>query len=71
MGAAQFILEKDANALAQIKGSLDAYTADARVLLVARVEGFDANGAIEGDAIPLGFVCLRGGEHRGAYDSGQ
>lgn len=59
MGAAQFILEKDANALAQIKGSLDAYTADARVLLVARVEGFDANGAIEGDAIPLGFVCLR------------
>lgn len=59
MGAAQFVLEKNASALAQIKDALDAYTADARVLLVARVEGFDANGAIEGDAIPLGFVCLR------------
>lgn len=59
MGAAQFVLEKNASALAQIKDALDAYTADARVLLVARVEGFDANGAIEGDAIPLGFVYLR------------
>ena len=59
MGAAQLVLEKNASALAQIKDALDAYTADARVLLVARVEGFDANGAIEGDAIPLGFVCLR------------
>lgn len=59
MGAAQFILEKDANALAQIKDALDVYTADARVLLVARVEGFDANGAIEGEVTPLGFVCLR------------
>lgn len=59
MGAAQFVLEKNASALTQIKDSLDTYTADARVLLVARVEGFDANGAIEGDAIPLGFVCLR------------
>lgn len=58
MGAAQFVLEKNANTLAQIKDTLDTYTADARVLLVARVEGFDANGAIEGDAIPLGFVCL-------------
>lgn len=58
MGAAQFVLEKNANALAQIKDALDTYAADARVLLVARVEGFDANGAIEGDAIPLGFVCL-------------
>lgn len=59
MGAAQFVLEKNASALAQIKDSLDAYTADARVLLVARVEGFDANGTIEGSATPLGFVCLR------------
>lgn len=59
MGAAQFVLEKNASALAQIKDALDTYAADARVLLVARVEGFDANGAIEGDAIPLGFVCLR------------
>ena len=58
MGAAQFVLEKNANTLAQIKDTLDTYAADARVLLVARVEGFDANGAIEGDAIPLGFVCL-------------
>lgn len=58
MGAAQFVLEKNASALAQIKDALDTYTADARVLLVARVEGFDTNGAIEGDAIPLGFVCL-------------
>lgn len=59
MGAAQFVLEKNANTLAQIKDALDTYTADARVLLVARVEGFDTNGTIEGDAIPLGFVCLR------------
>lgn len=59
MGAAQFVLEKNANALAQIKDALDTYTADARVLLVARVEGFDTNGAIEGEVTPLGFVCLR------------
>ena len=59
MGAAQFVLEKNASALAQIKDALDTYAADARVLLVARVEGFDANGAIEGDVTPLGFVCLR------------
>lgn len=59
MGAAQFVLEKNANALAQIKDALDTYAADARVLLVARVEGFDANGAIEGEVTPLGFVCLR------------
>ncbi len=59
MGAAQFVLEKNASALAQIKDPLDVYAADARVLLVARVEGFDADGAIEGNATPLGFVCLR------------
>ena len=59
MGAAQFVLEKNASALAQIKDPLDVYAADARVLLVARVKGFDADGAIEGDATPLGFVCLR------------
>lgn len=59
MGAAQFVLEKNANTLAQIKDALDTYAADARVLLVARVEGFDANGAIEGEVTPLGFVCLR------------
>lgn len=59
MGAAQFVLEKNASALAQIKDALDTYAADARVLLVARVEGFDANGAIEGEVTPLGFVCLR------------
>lgn len=59
MGAAQFVLEKNASALAQIKDALDTYTADARVLLVARVEGFDTNGTIEGEVTPLGFVCLR------------
>ena len=59
MGAAQFVLEKNANALAQIKDALDTYAADARVLLVARVEGFDTNGTIEGEVTPLGFVCLR------------
>ena len=59
MGAAQFVLEKNASALAQIKDALDTYATDARVLLVARVEGFDANGAIEGEVTPLGFVCLR------------
>lgn len=59
MGAAQFVLEKNANTLTQIKDALDTYAADARVLLVARVEGFDANGAIEGKVTPLGFVCLR------------
>lgn len=59
MGAAQFVLEKNASALAQIKDALDTYAADARVLLVARVEGFDTNGTIEGEVTPLGFVCLR------------
>lgn len=59
MGAAQFVLEKNANTLAQIKDTLDTYAADARVLLVARVEGLDTNGTIEGEVTPLGFVCLR------------
>lgn len=59
MGAAQFVLEKNANTLTQIKDTLDTYAADARVLLVARVEGFDTNGTIEGEVTPLGFVCLR------------
>lgn len=59
MGAAQFVLGKNANTLAQIKDTLDTYAADARVLLVARVEGFDTNGTIEGEVTPLGFVCLR------------
>lgn len=55
MGAAQFVLGE---AFAQVEQQANALAADARVLLLARVDGFDADGNIQGTPTPLGFVAI-------------
>ncbi|MCR2033928.1 HAD-IC family P-type ATPase [Adlercreutzia mucosicola] len=59
MGAAQFVLAGAPSILERIRPQLEALTADNRVLLVAEVGGFAADGAVEGTPAPLGFVCIR------------
>ena len=59
MGAAQFVLASAPGALERIRPQLEALAADNRVLLVAEVPGFTADGALEGEPVPLGFVCIR------------
>lgn len=59
MGAAQFVLAADPAALARIEPQLNALAQDARVLLLAQVDGFTAEGAMEGTPRPLGFICIR------------
>lgn len=59
MGAAQFVLADAPSILERIRPQLEALTADNRVLLVAEVGGFAADGAVEGTPAPLGFVCIR------------
>ncbi|MCF0104083.1 MAG: HAD-IC family P-type ATPase [Eggerthellaceae bacterium] len=56
MGAAQFIL--DESTFKKIEPKLDELSADARVLLIARVGGFDNDGNITGDVESLGFVRI-------------
>lgn len=58
-GAAQFVLATSPDALKQIEPQLNKLAADARVLLVARVDAFTADGKIEGNVEPLGFACIR------------
>lgn len=59
MGAAQFVLASAPSVLERIRPQLEALAADNRVLLVAKVPGFTAEGALEGTPTPLGFVCIR------------
>ncbi|MEB1813048.1 HAD-IC family P-type ATPase [Adlercreutzia mucosicola] len=59
MGAAQFVLADAPSILERIRPQLEALTADNRVLLVAEVDDFAADGAVEGAPAPLGFVCIR------------
>lgn len=59
MGAAQFVLADAPGELAAIRSQLDALSADARVLLLASVDGFTPEGAIDGAVRPLGFICIR------------
>lgn len=59
MGAAQFVLADAPSILERIRPQLEALTADNRVLLVAEVGGFAADGAVEDTPAPLGFVCIR------------
>ncbi len=56
MGAAQFVLGEG---YAAVRGQAEALAADARVLLLARVEGFDADGGMLGTPAPLAFICIR------------
>ena len=59
MGATEFVLANAPDALVQVRDQLEALSANARVLLLARVDGFSADGAMEGTPQPLGFVCIR------------
>ena len=59
MGAAPFVLAANPGALETLVPRLDALAADARVLLLASVDGFTADGAIEGVPRPLGLICIR------------
>ena len=55
LGAAQFVLGKRASELDELRGS---FGPNARVLVVAEVGGFDAEGAIVGEPRALGLVAL-------------
>ena len=55
MGAGQFVLGDAFDAVADRQNEL---AADARVLLLARVDGFDEDGSIAGAPEPLGFVAI-------------
>ena len=59
MGAAQFVLANDPVALEAIAPQLDVLAARSRVLLLAQVDGFDADGRFTGRPVPLGFVCIQ------------
>lgn len=59
MGAAPFVLAAAPDALRELAPRLEALAADARVLLLAQVDGFTAEGGIEGVPRPLGFICIR------------
>lgn len=56
MGAAQFVL---GDAYERVRLQVERLAADARLLLIARVQGFDEQGNIQGDPLPLGFVGIR------------
>ena len=56
MGAAQFVMGE---AYGEVRDQAQRLSADARVLLVARVDGFDADGHALGRPVPLAFMSLR------------
>ncbi len=58
MGAVQFVLADAPEALEAILPEADRLAEKVRVLLVARVGGFNEEGRIEGVPEPLGFVLL-------------
>lgn len=58
MGAVQFVLADAPDALERVLPKAEELAEEARVLLVARVPGFDAEGRIEGAPEPLGFLML-------------
>ncbi|MEG1825992.1 MAG: cation-translocating P-type ATPase [Gordonibacter sp.] len=55
MGAARFVL---GDGYAAVEGQANELAEDARVLLVARVDGFTDDGDVVGTPEPLGFVCI-------------
>ena len=56
MGAAQFILKDNYDS---VKSQVEELSAQARLLLLARVDGFDADGNLLGTPQPIGFVGIR------------
>lgn len=57
MGATQFILDKNTNG--DVIKKAEELAASSRVLLLAKVDGFDDDGNIVGAPQALGFVCVR------------
>ena len=57
MGAAQFCL--DDAAFESVRTAVEALAATCRVLVVARVDGFTAEGDMVGRAVPIGLVGIR------------
>ena len=57
MGAAQFVLDPDD--FSRVEASVNELASGARVLVVARVDGFTQEGDFEGSARPLGFVTIQ------------
>ena len=57
MGAAQFCL--DAATFSRVEQAVGTLADTCRVLVIARVDGFDPEGNIVGAARPLGFVTIR------------
>lgn len=57
MGAAQFVLPPDV--LAGVEDEVSRLASTCRVLVVAAVGGFDDEGDIVGDIVPVGFVTIR------------
>ena len=61
MGAAQFVLRDNPTAFGAIRSKLQELTENARVLLIAEVDGFDDTGeviTIRGNVTPIGFICI-------------
>ena len=56
MGAAQFVM---GDAYATVQAQAEELSAEARLLLLARVDGFDDDGNMLGAPQPLGFVGIR------------
>ncbi len=59
MGATQFVLASNPTALEELHSQLDDLAEDARVLLLARVDGFTEAGDVEGTPVPAGFICIQ------------
>ena len=57
MGAAQFVLSE--RAFAEVEDRVAELADTCRVLVVAKVDGFTADGDMVGDPRPLGFVTIR------------
>ena len=56
MGTAQFVLGDDYE---RVGSQVERLAADTRLLLIARVQGFDELGSLQGSPQPLGFVGIR------------
>lgn len=59
MGATQFVLATAPAALEAVQPQLDELAEDARVLLLARIDGFADDDSIEGTPAPIGFICIQ------------
>lgn len=56
MGAAQFVM---GSRYSEVQAQVEELAVEARLLLLAKVDGFDAEGNMQGAPVPLGFVGIR------------